>query len=300
MSAATPAQAVLLDGAWRSPPRLIRLLRWLLRNKVAAAAILWLVVICALAAAASVIGLHDPNEQDLNNILVGPGGAGHLFGTDDLGRDILSRIIFGGRVSLFIGLAVASVGGVLGSMFGLLTGYFQGRVDSAVMLFMDALQSLPNIILALGLLAALGTGTSSVIIALSVSAIPAFARVVRAEVLQSVTRDYVMAARSLGASDIHIILRHTLRDATPTILVQGSIICGLAIVAEAALGFLGVGVKLPTPTWGNMLSEAYIYTRQEPLFAIFPGAAITITVLALNMLGDSLRDVLDPKGHGRD
>lgn len=299
MNATTAARPSPVDGLWPTTPRSIRLLRWLLRNKIASLAIVWLILVSALAILASVIGLKDPNFQDLESILVGPGSS-HLFGTDDVGRDILSRLIFGARVSLMVGISVAICGAIVGGVIGLFTGYFKGVFDSGAMLLIDALQALPSIILALGLIAALGTGTSSVIVALSVSAVPAFTRVVRAEVLQSTTRDYVLAARALGASDFHIIFRHTLRDAFPTILVQGSIICGLAIVSEAALGFLGVGVKLPTPTWGNMLSEAYIYTRQDPLFAVFPGLAISITVLALNTLGDTLRDVLDPKLRGRD
>lgn len=299
MNATTAARPSPVDALWPATPRSIRLLRWLLRNKIASLAIVWLILVSALAILASVIGLKDPNFQDLESILVGPGSS-HLFGTDDVGRDILSRLIFGARVSLLVGISVAICGAIVGGVIGLFTGYFKGAFDSGAILLIDALQALPSIILALGLIAALGTGTTSVIVALSVSAVPAFTRVVRAEVLQSTTRDYVLAARALGASDVHIIFRHTLRDAIPTILVQGSIICGLAIVSEAALGFLGVGVKLPTPTWGNMLSEAYIYTRQDPLFAVFPGLAISITVLALNTLGDTLRDVLDPKLRGRD
>lgn len=297
MNLDSAAQTLVEPAEPTSRPRLPSALRRLGHNRLAVAGLLWVLIVALAALCAPLLPMAGPNAQDLLHPLAAPGNS-HLFGTDDLGRDILSRLIFGARVSLLVGLLVAVFSALGGTLVGLIVGYFTGWVETSLMLISDSVQALPGIILALGLIAAAGTGIASVVVALTVASMPSFIRVVRAETLQAKERDYVLAAHATGASVGRIILTHILRNIAATILVQGSIICGLAIVGEATLGFLGVGVKLPTPTWGNMLSEAYVYIHQRPLFSLFPGLVITMTVLSLNVLADGLRDVLDPRQRG--
>jgi peptide/nickel transport system permease protein len=297
MTVSSASQTLVEPEETASRLRLPGVLRRLARNQQAVAGLIWILIVVFAALFASLLPIAGPNAQNLIKTLAAPSSQ-HFFGTDDLGRDILSRLIFGARVSLLVGLLVAVLSAIGGTLFGLIVGYFTGWLESVLMLIADSVQALPGIILALGLIAAAGTGTASVVTALTVASIPAFIRVVRAETLQAKERDYVLAAYATGAGVGRIIFTHILRNIAATILVQASIICGLAIVGEAALGFLGVGVRLPTPTWGNMLSEAYVYIHQRPLFSLFPGLMITITVLSLNLLADGLRDVLDPRQRG--
>jgi len=255
-------------------------------------AVLGLLIFLALFA--GVLAPYDPNEQTLTSVLQAPSAA-HLFGTDDLGRDILSRVIFGSRVSLEVGLISVSVALVGGCLIGLVAGYWGGLVDEGLMRAMDALAAFPALILALAITAALGMGIGNAMIAIGVVYIPGFARLVRGQALSVRERDFVMAARALGAGNGRIVLRHIWPNVTAPIIVQASLSVGFAIITEAALSFLGVGVRPPTASWGSMLSEGYQYLETAPWMSIAPGAAIFVAVLGMNLLGDGLRTALDPR-----
>ena len=247
-----------------------------------------------LAIFASVLAPYDPQDQALESVLQAPSSV-HLFGTDDLGRDILSRVIYGSRVSLEVGLISVSVALVGGCFIGLVAGYFGGLVDEALMRAMDALAAFPALILALAITSALGMGIGNAMIAIGIVYIPAFARLVRGQSLSVRERDFVTAARSLGAGHFRIMFCHIWPNVTAPIIVQASLSVGFAIITEAALSFLGVGVRPPTPSWGSMLNEGYQYLETAPWMSVAPGAAIFITVLGLNLLGDGLRAMLDPR-----
>jgi peptide/nickel transport system permease protein len=218
----------------------------------------------------------------------------HPLGTDNYGRDIWSRLIHGARMSLAIGLAVALVAGFFGTLVGVLAGYFK-RLDGVLMRFMDALMAFPAILLAIAIAAALGPSAVNAVIALSAVYTPRTARIVRSTVLVVREMDYVQAARACGARDRWILWRHVLPNSMAPLLVQLTFIFAYAILAESILSFLGVGPQPPTPTWGNMIAEGKDYLREAPHICLFPGLAIAFTCLALNLLGDGLRDVLDPR-----
>jgi peptide/nickel transport system permease protein len=218
------------------------------------------------------------------------------LGSDYLGRDVLSRLIFGARVSLSVGTAVVIAANVLGISIGLLAGYHRW-LDNVLMRTMDALMAFPPVLLALGIMAALGAALMNTIVALSIVYTPLIARVTRSTVLVIRDIDYVMAARSVGVGDIRILVRHVLPNCLGPVIVQGTFIFAYAIILEAALSFLGVGTPPETPSWGNMLSDALDHMRRLPSLALLPGLAIMVTVLSLNLLGDGLRDILDPHSY---
>lgn len=255
-----------------------------------AAAVLVLIVLAAFTA--PLWAPHGPDDIAPANRLLGPSGR-YWFGTDNFGRDIFSRVVYGGRVSLIVGLTVALVATALGTLAGLLAGYFRA-VDNVLMRFVDGLMAFPSIILALALVAALGGSLVNVIIALSVTTWPIMTRVVRSSTLQLRELQFIDAAVATGTSRVDILFRHILPNALTPIIVQTTFIFAEAVLAEAALSFLGLGVKPPTPTWGNILGDSRSYLTIAPWFSIFPGLAIVVTVLALNVFGDMLRDVLDP------
>jgi peptide/nickel transport system permease protein len=254
--------------------------------------ILAIVVFCAIFA--DVISPYNPNDQDYLALTEAPSGA-HLLGTDDLGRDVLSRIIYGTRVSLEVGIIAVGIAVVLGVAFGLLAGYAGGLIEEVVMRVVDALQAFPGLILALGITAALGPGIGNAMIAIGIVATPAFARLTRAQTLTMREREFVQAARVLGASPWTIVTRHIWPNVTAPIIVQATLLIATAIVTEASLSFLGVGVVPPTPSWGSMIRIGSQYLEVAPWIAFAPGVAIFATVLAFNFVGDGLRRALDPR-----
>lgn len=254
--------------------------------------LLGIVVVCALFA--NLIAPYDPTAQDYSVVAQGP-SAQHLLGTDDLGRDVLSRIIYGSRVSLQVGAIAVSIAVLLGGTLGLLAGYVGGVTDDVIMRFVDAVQAFPGLILALALAAALGPGVGNVMIAVGFISAPAMARLTRGQTLSVREREFVAAAKVTGAPPRRIIARHVWPNVTAPIIVQATLLVATAIVTEASLSFLGVGVQPPTPSWGSMLRTGSQYLEVAPWIALAPGVAIFVTVLAFNVLGDGLRTVLDPR-----
>ena len=262
---------------------------------------LWVfVALILLAIFAPLIAPHDPTNQARDALLVPPvwaegGSSNYLLGTDAIGRDILSRLLFGARFSLFIGLVVVTIALVGGIALGLIAGFFGGWVDSVIMRVMDVVLAFPSLLLALVLVAILGPGLTNAMIAIALVLQPHFARLTRAAVMAEKNREYVMAARVAGASKLRLMFRTILPNCLGPLIVQGTLSFSNAILDAAALGFLGMGAQPPTPEWGTMLAEAREFILRAPWVVTFPGIAILITVLAINLVGDGLRDALDPK-----
>ncbi len=300
-----PVKPAVGRSAWAVALRRFR------RHKLAMFFLVVIVLLIVMAVAAPLISPYDPETQDLNGFFEPPSAA-HLFGKDDLGRDILSRIIWGSRISLLVGFSVAALSILIGTIMGTLAGFFGGRADSLISRFIELMLSLPTLPLLLvisGLLAtsdvpaviaiktALGSSFSVLLI---VSVIALFgwmgtARLVRGEALKLRELEYMDAARALGARNPRLMLRHMVPNLLPVIIVQATLDVGGAILTEAALSFLGFGIQPPVSTWGNMLSNAQEVVLQYPWIPFFPGLMILITVLAFNFLGDGLRDALDPR-----
>lgn len=255
-------------------------------------AIVVLLVFCA--AFASVVAPYDPLRQNLDQAF-SPPSLQHLFGTDDLGRDLLSRIIYGARISLLAGAISVSIALFLGVAIGLIAGYWSNLLDMVLMRLMDALLAFPSLILALAITAMLGSSLVNALIAIGVVGIPSFARLTRGQVLSVRQYAYVEADRALGASDLRIMIRHILPNVSAALIVQTSLSVAFAILAEASLSFLGLGAKPPTPSWGSMVSLGRDFLDQAPWIVFAPGGAIFLAVLGFNFLGDALRDVLDPR-----
>ncbi len=275
-------------------PRWRETLGLLARNPTALVAALVLLVIIVVAVLDTAFAPQVANEQDIGNRLESPSWS-HPFGTDDLGRDILSRVILGASVSLKVGFLSVGLALVVGTLIGLLAGFYGGWIDVVLMRIMDMFFAFPAVLLAIAILAIRGPGTSNTIIAIAVVYVPIFARVTRASVLGVREEVYVRASRSVGASDFRLLTRHVLPNAAAPIIVQTSISLAFAVLAEAALSFLGLGTQPPNPSWGLMLAEGRGYIDLAWWLAFFPGMAIVITVLCFNLLGDGLRDVLDPR-----
>lgn len=257
-----------------------------------------LVALVGSALLAPLVAPYDPLTPDYSVSLHAPSGA-HLFGTDKLGRDQLSRILYGGRLSLFVGTCAVLIGMLIGVTLGLISGYKVGVLDSVIMRTMDGILAFPGLVLALSISFALGPSVRSVIIALAAVRIPGFARVVRGQMLVLRNREYIEAAEALGARPVRIVLRHFLPNLVSIILVQVSLSAGSAIFTEASLSFLGFGVPPPQPDWGGMLHDGYVYLEINPWLSIIPGAFIFLAVLGFNFLGDGLRDALDPQQRRR-
>ena len=238
----------------------------------------------------------DPLRIDVARRLTAPGQT-HWFGTDDVGRDVWSRVVYGARLSLLVGAAVVALSFVMGLGCGLIAGYYR-RLDNLVMRVMDGLMAFPAIILAIALMASLGPSVLNVIVAIGIVYAPRVARIVRGSVLVIRETAYVEAARALGASDVVVIARHVLPTCLSPVIVQASFVFAAAVLTEAALSFLGVGVPPYVPSWGNILAEGRLYLQQAPWLVLYPGAAIMLTIFGLNLLGDGLRDLLDPRLRG--
>jgi len=265
----------------------------LLRHRGAVVGMMVLGALVVIAVGAPWIAPRDPLSQDLTKRLHPPSREFPL-GSDHLGRDLLSRLIVGARVSLSVGVSAVLLGGLIGATVGMLGGYFQRRIDGLVISVTDTFLSFPTLLLALVFIATLGTGVPNVILAVTLSVWPGVARIVRGEVISLRQRDFVEAARALGGSDLHVLWRHLLPNALGPMLVVLTFDVGTAILAEASLGFLGLGIPPPLPTWGRVVSEGREYLRIAPWAMVSGGVAISLTVLALNLVGDGLRDVLDP------
>ena len=275
-------------------PRWRETLGMLARNPTAAIAATVLVLIVLVAVFDTAIAPAGPNDIDVEHRLQPPSWT-HLFGTDDLGRDILSRVVLGASVSLRVGFLSVGLALVVGTLIGLLAGFYGGWTDDVLMRVMDMLFAFPAVLLAIAVLAVRGPGPNNAILAIGIVYIPIFARVTRASVLGVREEVYVRASRSVGASDLRLLWRHVLPNAAPPIIVQTSISLAFAVLAEAALSFLGLGTQPPNPSWGLMLAEGRGYIDLAWWLAFFPGMAIVVTVLCFNLLGDGLRDVLDPR-----
>jgi peptide/nickel transport system permease protein len=288
---AWPARTSAPGG--RRPGAAALVARMVRRRRVIGLGAAILAAMVAVAVAAPWIAPYDPMELDPPARLQGP-GARHRFGTDDFGRDVFSRVVFGARLSLLVGAAVTVLAVCAGVVVGLVAGS-SPRLDRIVMRVMDGLMAFPDILLAIALMAALGPSLRNVIVALAFVYTPRVARVVRASVLVIVHQEFVDAARAIGASSGRILLRHVLANSVSPVIVQATFIAAYAMLGEAALSFLGVGVPPDVPTWGGLIAAGQLYVQQAWWISIFPGAAIILTVLALNLLGDGLRDFLDPR-----
>jgi peptide/nickel transport system permease protein len=283
---ASTAQTTLRSGP--------RLWQRLLRNRSALVGGTVLLLIVLIALAAPLIAPYDPIKTNQRLSLTPPSPA-HLMGTDRFGRDIFSRVIWAGQASLPIGLVSVAIGLLFGVSLGLLAGYYGGWFDSVSMRFVDLLLAFPGILLALAIIAILGGSLTNLMIAVGIASIPDYVRITRGSVLSVKEREYVLAARVVGARGPWIMLRHILPNTVAPLIVLATLGTAAAIITGAALSFLGLGVKPPTPEWGNMLAEGREFLQRAPWVAFFPGIAIMLTVLSINLLGDGLRDTLDPR-----
>jgi peptide/nickel transport system permease protein len=280
--------ALLLDRVRRSslPKRLFT-------HRLFLTGLCLFLVVLGMAVFADYLAPHAPNQNNFRYRLGEP-NATHLLGTDNFGRDVLSRVIYGSQVSLRIGFMVVVMNAVFGTLIGASAGYFR-RLDNPIMRVMDGLMAFPAILLAIALAATLGQSEFNAVLALTVAYTPRTARIVRASVLVVREMDYVQAALASGAGHLRILFRHVLVNSMAPLIVQLTFIFAVAVLAEAVLSFIGVGPPPPTPTWGNIISEGRNYIREAPWISLYPGIAIAFTVLGLNLLGDGLRDVLDPR-----
>lgn len=269
-------------------------LRTFTSNFALSAGALITILLLVTALAAPVLAPYDPSAQDTSRRLEGPSGE-HLLGLDDLGRDVLSRVLYGARVSLRVGFSVVLLCSIFGVAMGAIAGYFGGKIDTLIMRICDILLAFPGILLAIALVAVLGPSLTNVILALSVIGWVGYARLVRGQVLKVREMEYVTAAKALGARSFRVISRHVLPNVLNPVIVMATLGLAGAILSEAALSFLGLGVQPPTPSWGSMLTAGRRYLGMANHLAIYPGIAIMLAVMGLNFLGDGLIDALDPK-----
>jgi len=278
------------------PRRRNRALTRFLAHRSAVVALVVVVLFIAVAALAPWISPYDPMATDWSQVRKAPSAA-HWLGTDEIGRDLLSRMLWGSRASLLAGVVSVLIAIAVGLPFGLLAGYVGGWIDGLISRMTDALLSCPFLILAIALAAFLGPSLTNAMIAIGISTTPIFVRLARGQVMVVKVEDYVEAARAVGNPSYRILLRHILPNVVPPLLVQSTLTIATAIIAEASLSFLGVGQQPPAPSWGSMLNVAKDFMSQAPWMALWPGVAICLIVLAFNVLGDGLRDALDPKEH---
>lgn len=282
------------DNPTKKRSQLSYVWHFLKRDRLAMLGLFGLAVLVFCAIFAPLIAPYDYAAQDYLAMNQGPSLA-HLFGTDNFGRDIFSRVVYGARISLMVGFISLAIGALLGSLLGAIAGYFGGASETLIMRGCDIMMSIPSTVLAITIATTLGPGLVNAVIALSISSIPSFCRVVRGSTLTVKDQEYIEAARVIGASDWHIIRRYIFPNVLAPIIVQATLGIGKSIIMCAALSFLGLGIQPPTPEWGAMLSTARTFMRNYPYQVVFPGLAIMLTVLSLNLFGDGLRDALDPK-----
>lgn len=296
MMSAAPLSAIIADAASESviESPLARAWRRLKRRKGAMLALVLLLIIVILAVFAPYLSLHDPIKQGWSSVRKPP-SALHWFGTDEVGRDLFARIIYGARASLSAGVISVTIALFLGVPLGILAGYRGGWIDALISRFTDAMLACPFLILAIAMAAFLGPSLTNAMIAIGITATPLFIRLTRGQVISVKVEDYVEAARAVGNPPARIAFRHILPNIMPQLLVQATLTIATAIIAEAALSFLGLGQQPPQPSWGSMLNSAQRFLSNAPWMAVFPGIAIFITVLSFNLLGDGLRDALDPR-----
>jgi ABC-type dipeptide/oligopeptide/nickel transport system permease subunit len=289
-SPAAPAAiaAARAGGLWRP------VLLFARRRPMATVGALFIALVLLSAFAAPLLAPYDPNKQDLGNVLQPPGAA-YWLGTDDLGRDVLSRLIYGSRISLQAGIITVFFALVVGIAIGLVGGFVGGRLDDVLFRVMDAILAFPSLVLALAISAVLGQGLGNAMVAIAVVFTPQFARLTRGQVLAVKEFEFVAAARAAGASSARLALLHVLPNITSPIVVQSVLSVAAAIIIEASLSFLGIGVRPPTSSWGSMLRSGYGYIEMAPWLSVAPGLAIFTTVLAVNFLGDGVQDALDPR-----
>lgn len=264
------------------------------RNKQAMIGLAMLFLLIFAAVFANVIAPYDPVEQNLLIRLQGPSAA-HWFGTDELGRDIFSRILYGARISLTVGLIAVSISCVAGCALGAIAGYYGGILDTVIMRISDIMMAIPSILLNISIVAALGTGLQNVMIAIGISSVPAYCRIMRASLLSLKNQEFVDASRVAGSTDFYIIMHHIIPNSLAPLIVQATLKIGGAILSCASMSFIGLGIVPPTPEWGAMLSTGRDFLRDAPHLTAFPGLAIMFAVFSMNLIGDGLRDALDPK-----
>ena len=264
------------------------------KSKLAMLGLAIIIILVLTAIFADYIAPYDYSTNDLKNQFAGPSRQ-HLFGADEFGRDIFSRVVYGSRISLQVGFISVGIALVFGVTLGAAAGFYGGRVDIILMRFIDILQSLPDILMAIAIMAVLGPGLSNLMIAVGLAAIPGYAKIVRSSVLSIKDNEFIEAAKANGSSDLRIIFKHIIPNCLAPIIVQATLGVAYAIINAAGLSFIGLGLEPPTPEWGAMLSGGRAYIRDYPHMTMFPGLAIVIVIFALNVLGDGLRDALDPK-----
>ena len=274
-----------------------RFVRVFFKRKIVVVGFVLVVIVLLTAALADVIAPFDPYEQNLSNVLASPSGE-HLLGTDALGRDLLSRIIHGTRIALIVGVCTVLISATIGTAFGLIAGFMGGKVSSLIMRLTDALIAIPSLILMLLVASVLKYGIVGVVVAVGITMFPAYIRLINGQVMSVKQNDYVMSARSMGAKSRRIMLKHILPNCLSPLIVMMTMMMGSSIMAEAGLSFLGLGIVPPLAAWGGMCRDGYQYLMRQPLLSIAPGFAIMLLVFAFNMVGDGLRDALDPKLRG--
>jgi len=294
------ADGIRISSENEAPPRineLRRFFRVFLGRGLVVFGLIVIIIFVILAIFAPQIAPYDPLERNLSEALQQP-NAKHLLGTDAIGRDTLSRLIHGTRISLIVGVLVVTVAGGLGIILGAIAGYFGGIVGAIIMRLMDTLMTIPMLILALAIAALLGGGLKNVVVALGFGLIPGYARMMTSQVLVAKETDYVMAEHAMGARNARILIRHIIPNCFSPILVMMTMMMGTTILAEAALSFIGIGITPPTPAWGGMVNVGRNYLLTNPVLSIAPGVAIMLLVFSFNMVGDGLRDALDPRLRG--
>jgi ABC-type dipeptide/oligopeptide/nickel transport system permease subunit len=264
------------------------------KNRLAFLGILIVAVVIIVAILAPLIQIHDPLQQNISIRLQKP-SIEHIFGTDQFGRDVWARIVNGTRVALLVAIIAVGIGIILGVPIGAIAGYYRGKVDEVIMRANDAFLAIPPILMALVIVAILGSSLVNTMVAIGIVYIPRFARVMRGSVLVEREKEYVEAARMVGEANLSILFRQILPNSLSPLIVQATVFIAYAILTEAALSFLGLGIAPPNPSWGSMLNEARLFIESDPILAIVPGLAISITVLGFNLFGDGLRDILDPR-----
>jgi ABC-type dipeptide/oligopeptide/nickel transport system permease subunit len=274
-----------------------RFFRVFFGRKIIISGIFVIILIILAAVFAHQISPYNPYKQDLRSALQKPSLI-HWLGTDEIGRDVLSRLIFGTRTSLMVGIVAVGVAAFIGVFLGLVSGYFGGWLDMIVMRVIDAMMAIPGLVLAMVFAAILGGGLKNIMIAIGISMVPTYCRLMHGQVLDIQNNDYILAAHSLGSSNIRIMLRHIFPNCLPPLIVLITVNLGMAILAESGLSFVGIGIAPPGAAWGSMVNEGYAYLLMNPVLSFAPGLSIMLVVLAFNLVGDGLRDALDPRLRG--